>query len=60
MPERGAARRRARAFGATVDDSIIDARQTAVNLLGLRNHVRWPKDWTEEMLRFLAQHPLGR
>lgn len=27
--------------------------------LGLRNHVRWPSDWTEALLSFLAQHPLG-
>jgi len=27
--------------------------------LGTSNHIRWPSDWTAEMLRFLAQHPLG-
>jgi poly(3-hydroxybutyrate) depolymerase len=26
--------------------------------VGLAHHVRWPKRWTEEMLEFLAQHPL--
>jgi predicted esterase len=26
--------------------------------VGLRNHVRWPDAWTDDMLRFLAQHPL--
>jgi dienelactone hydrolase len=27
--------------------------------LGLANHIRWPDDWTDDMLAFLKQHPLG-
>jgi hypothetical protein len=26
--------------------------------VGLRNHIRWPDAWTDDLLRFLAQHPL--
>ncbi|TAJ52117.1 MAG: hypothetical protein EPN60_17340 [Nevskiaceae bacterium] len=26
-------------------------------LLGTLNHVTWPRDWTEEMFRFLREHP---
>jgi predicted esterase len=28
--------------------------------LGTRNHIRWPGEWTQEMLRFLGRHPLAR
>ncbi|HTO55305.1 MAG TPA: hypothetical protein VMR50_18115 [Myxococcota bacterium] len=27
--------------------------------LGLRNHIRWPDEWTDDMLAFLQKHPLG-
>jgi dienelactone hydrolase len=28
------------------------------SLMGLGNHVRWPKEWTATMLEFFRQHPL--
>lgn len=31
----------------------------AYHLVGLSNHNRWPTDWTQSMLDFLAAHPLN-
>jgi hypothetical protein len=31
---------------------------TAGSLIGLGNHMRWPKEWTPAMLDFFRQHPL--
>ncbi len=62
-------------LGISVEDVIIDANQNSVsacdptcadpnatrtNVVGLANHLRWPSNWTSEMLDFFSQHPLNQ